>query len=397
MNVLEAIRQNFDSAIERAEKSSPRDRVDQPLSKEQIEAYVSVRELLDQSFHNELQSIRDLDERVASSIYSDVRPTINELLHTDDALQVFAKVISSMLVEPDEPNLVFTSIFPTIRMEGNIGEVIRVTLTDAIEAQIVGEGQPLADRSLEFEGAAQNVKILKVGVQVGLTEEVIANSQWDLLGLHYRASANALARYKEEHGFKTLLAAANTVFDGVNGPAPHGKGSDGITDNNTLTVFDFVDMMSYLIANKMTPTDFFYNPAAWAGFLKDELMASVIGYGVGRPVPDGNMVKLPFAINAHMVPWLDTNLATRSATDPVTTDMLMVDRTKSAVLIQNQDPKPTEWFDPAVDIFRRKLIERYGVAVGYGGRGAVAARNITADANYASPQILRVVNTPTTP
>lgn len=396
MNIKEALNLSFDKALERGKsRVLPREKVAAPLAEEQIEGYIAIRQLLDPKFKARVQTQSTTKEFIDGQVYRDFKPDITELLHTDDAAQLFRKVFNDILIEPDEPNLIFTKIFPTIRLEG-IGETIRVTLTDAVTAQLANEGQPLGDTNLSFAPASQQVQIVKVGIQYGLTKEVIEQNQWDLIGLHTRACANGLARFKEEYGWNSVMASAVTRFDGDDASkTPGGVGADGVTANGTLTLLDFVDLMATLINNGQQPTDFVYNPAAWAGLLKDELLSRIITFGVGRPynqaVPSMSDLSLPYALSVHMCPWMPTNLEERANGDPVKTDMLMVDRNRSATLVQQQDPEASDWWEPAADIYRQKFIERYGVAIAAGGRGAVKAVNITADVNYAPYPVIRTV------
>lgn len=404
MTVLETLRQNAEQQDRAANTGGPKERMHAPLAVEQYAAYASVRRLLDHQFEAFLDQSATVDERLDAMMHRGHAPHILEVMRSEDAASVFKKVVTDMLIEPDEPNLVFTTIFPSARIDGQLGNVFEVLLTDAIEAQQVHEGQPLGDSSIDLSKARQEVRVVKFGVQIGITEETLKQNQWDVLGLHIRAAANALARRKEQYGFTILQNNATVVFDNTTPTASllgatHGVGSDGTTANYTITHLDFVDLIAGLVNRQHTPTDVFYHPLAWSGLLKDPLVSRLVsGQGAGYvarpmalPTPSPMDVKLPFEMVPHMVPWINSNISTKAASDAYRTDLLVCDRGRSAILLQKDDPTPSEWFEPSIDVIRKKWIESYGVAMTHAGSGVAVARGVVADANYAPYPIVRTV------
>jgi hypothetical protein len=49
-----------------------------------------------------------------------------------------------------------------------------------------------------------SMAVLKHGLMVRVTDEVIEDSQWDVLGMWLRAAGRALARHKEKVGYQML-------------------------------------------------------------------------------------------------------------------------------------------------------------------------------------------------
>lgn len=396
--VLSAFEGSVTKAREAANSGLKHDALRAPLTDDQRAAYASVRQLMDPKYASELRQGMDVSEKVDADVFRGFEPKVLEVMRTDDAMVLFRKVVQDMMLEPDEPNLIFSTIFPSIRVQG-VGTVVEILMTDGIVAQLVNEAEPLGDSNLNFDKARQEIRVIRAGVQIGLTKDMLEVGEWDILGWHVRAAANALARYKEEYGFNALQAAAYPIFDNNGGTSykgvTTGVGKDGSTANYTITHLDFVDLIAGLINHNHTPTDVFYHPLAWAGFMKDPLVDRLIhgNRDWGMAIPDKGPQPLPFALTAHMVPWMNSNVDTKTKSEAFKTDLLVVDRNRSAVLVQKADPEPTEWVDPRDDVFRKKWIEQYGVGITHGATGIVTAKGIVADANYAPYPVIRTVTT----
>lgn len=368
------------------------------LAKDQREAYLFLRSQLDPRFRDYLN--RNHSESWLDTLFErDVRHDVTEVLRSDDAIMLFRRVVQDVLLEPEEPALVGIDLLFRETAISTGSTVIEIFLTDGITAQFVGENEPLRDNSLDWEKARQEVRIMRAGVQVAITETMIEDSEWDLMGMHIRAAGAALRRLREEYLWTIVQNGAQTVFSntaGVNSikGATTGIGSTG-TANQTMTQLDLVDLMAELVNYKMNPTDFGFHPLAWSGFLKDPLLRELLmlSWPTGQmvPTPD-NSVRLPFAMQAHMLPFLTSNVETKAPSDAVTTSVIMLDRNNSAVILRRQNPTPKDWVDPVDDTVRMKWTERYGVGLKHGGRGVVQAVGVSSAANYGPVPLVRDIS-----
>ena len=287
----------------------------------------------------------------------------------------------------------------------------------AIRAAEVAEGQEYPEQSLDVVKMGGNltteVKVKKYGLKVKITDEMINDSQWDVIGMHLQAAGRALARKKEEVVFKEFSEHGHVVFDadlggawkenadgtgattsvGVgyyiqneSGLAPTGRGFDG-NFNATLTVQDFLDMCTTIMAAGFTPTDVIMHPLCYSIFSANQNLMSMFvnapalgaqpvfgGAGsspMGMPGYTANGASLPVAgLALSFSPYVPFNEVAKKF------DLYIIDRNNCGVMLV-KDPISVEQFDdPARDIQTLKVKERYGVGTLNGGLGIAVAKNI---------------------
>jgi len=203
-------------------------------------------------------------------IDSDNRVTIKEAFGSSDAAALFPKVISRTLREAAEPQLLVTPLLSTVRL--GKGRSLEFPAVNAIQAAEIPEGQEYPEQALAFAKQIEG-KVSKKGVKLAFTEEVIADSLWDIVGLHVRAAGRAMARLKEQIALSRFKDAATIVYDNDNTGSYDrtvGRGIDG-EFNDTLAWDDVVDMAAVLMAENHIPTDFILHPLMWSVFLKDSI------------------------------------------------------------------------------------------------------------------------------
>ena len=166
-------------------------------------------------------------------IDTDNRVTIKEAFGSSDAAALFPKVISRTLREAAEPQLLVTPLLSTVRL--GKGRSLEFPAVNAIQAAEIPEGQEYPEQALAFAKQIEG-KVSKKGVKLAFTEEVIADSLWDIVGLHVRAAGRAMARLKEQIALSRFKDAATIVFDNDSGSYDDttGRGIDGAY-NSTVT------------------------------------------------------------------------------------------------------------------------------------------------------------------
>ncbi len=309
-------------------------------------------------------------------VTEDQKVTINEAFTSPDAPILFPKVVSKTLREAAEPELVITPLFSPVRL--GKARSFEFPAVNAIQADEIAETQEYPEQALAFINQVEG-KVTKKGVKVAFSEEVIADSLWDIVGLHVRAAGRAMARLKEQIAIQRLkdAAAGNVVFDNDDpGVADTtGVGADG-TSNGSYTWEDLIDQAALLMQHDKVPTDLIVHPLAWSMFLKGTFLEF-------NGVPAVGSLRLgsreaafrataPLGINTIVTPFVDFTPGT-----PAKTDIFLIDRADLGALMIREDLSTDDWNDQTRDIRLLKLKERYDVVVYGQAEGVSLAQNVS--------------------
>lgn len=338
----------------------------------------------------------ELVEKYAKMMSFDGRPSkearvsVSEALTTADANILIPKVISQVVIEASEPLLLASQFFHKVQL--NEGRSMEFIHFGAIRAFEIGEGMEYPNQTLNLtkQGIAGtvDVKVKKYGLKVQITDEMVADAQWDVIGLHLKAAGRALARKKEEVIFKEFNDHGHVVFDATLFAAgqegyPSGRGFDG-NYNGTLSSEDLVDMAVSIMAAGFTPTDIIMHPLCWSLFHKNAMLesASVAAFGQGVNVTDPKSFGTSNALGLNVIfsPFVPFNQEAK------TFDFYIVDRNNIGVIVVKDDISTEQFEDPLRDILSLKVKERYGVGILNGGLGLAVARNIKFAKTYPAPQ-----------
>lgn len=310
-------------------------------------------------------------------INEDTQVTINEAFTTPDAPMIFQKVVARTLREAAEPEYVISPLFTPVRL--GKARSFEFAAVNAMQAAEIGETMEYPEQQLNFAPQREG-KVSKKGIKVAFSEEVIADSLWDIVGLHVRAAGRAMARYKEQTALKRMKEAAqdNVVFDGdVAGQEASGLGPDG-TPNGSYTWEDILEQAAVLMAKDKVPTDFLVHPLAWATFLKTSYLEfnSLGSVGNLRLNSKEGLVRAtsPWGINTIVTPFVGYTPA--DGDTPPKTDVYMIDRNDFGAHMIRDDLSVDDWNDLTRDIRLLKMKERYDFVV-YGlAEGITVAQNI---------------------
>jgi hypothetical protein len=309
------------------------------------------------------------------------RVTIKEAFASPDADMLFPKVISRTLKEAAEPEFLVTPLLSTIRLSK--GRSMEFPAVNALQAAEIPEGQEYPEQALAFQPQVEG-KVSKKGVKVGFTEEVIADSQWDIVGLHVRAAGRAMARLKEQIALRRFAEAATIVFDNASTPTTTGLDINGV-DNNALTWNDVVDMAAVLHAENHVPTDFILHPLMWSLFLKSAPFQypgmPPMGWNqnVGSKSGVANSTA-PLGLNVILSPFVSFTAA--SGSTPAKSDVFLIDRNEIGALLVKDDMSTDEWNDSTRDLRYLKLKERYDIVAFGDGEGITVAKDVPLVASY---------------
>lgn len=348
--------------------------------------------------------------------------SLQDAVNTPMASMSFKRVITEVMQEAIEPILVGSKLLTMIRMDAYGTQINFGTLGAIGPADLsMAEGQEYPEFSIQRGGGTATANIGKHGIAVKITEEMLKFSQWDVMGLHVRQASRALARHKEKLIFNLINNAGVVVFDNANPTTAEigrttGRSLTG-AGNGSMTVDDFYDMYAKSMERGFTPNVVLCHPLAWAAFVKDPNMRAIVletGNGswfnglpenvypsltnawkeatrqsgipssnptraeregtqqsrIGFPVmfPFGGLTVIPTAF----VPF-DTNTKT--------TSIIMMDTSEVGAIVVAEDPTMEEWKDPARDIYKLKMRERYGFALFNQGHAISVARNVSIEPN----------------
>jgi len=314
----------------------------------------------------------------------DNRVTIKEAFASPDAPYLFPKVISRTLKEAAEPQLLVTPLLSTVRL--GKGRSLEFPAVNAIQAAEIPEGQEYPEQALAIAKQVEG-KVSKKGVKLAFTEEVIADSLWDIVGLHVRAAGRAMARLREQIALGRFAEAATVIFDNDDGAVDDTTGVDNTgTANGSLTWEDAVEMAAVLMSERHVPTDFILHPLMWSVFLRDASFyltgANVErAWGMNLRSPEGVANNTsPLGLNVIVSPFV--SFTAKTDTEPAKSDVFLIDRNEVGVFLQKDDLSTDEWNDPTRDIRSMKLKERYDIVMLGDGEGITVAKNVNLVRNY---------------
>ena len=322
--------------------------------------------------------------------------TVKEALTTQDASILIPRVVTGMMREAAEPMYIGTDLLQRVRLTE--GRSIEFPSIGAMRAHDIGETQSYIEENIDFQlHRTQEVRVGKSGMILRVSDEMINDSQWDVIGILVRKAGEAMARLKEEKIFIQFSKHGHIVFDNdIRDQYPEagttGMDRDG-NYNNTMSTEDMIDLFIAVMSNGYNPTDIIMHPLSWSVFFKNDIMNSLTHAALGGSQitnlnikPDQVSGRIPFAVNINFTPFAPFNYETKKF------DMYVVDRKNIGILLE-KSPLMTEQFDnPERDIQSIKVNERYGIGILNEGKAVATARNLAFERSYPEPDRIRVVS-----
>lgn len=320
---------------------------------------------------------------------------LEEFLATPSAQVLLPRVIVGAMREAAEPLYIGTKMLQKIRL--NAGQSMIFPSIGIMRAYDVAEGQEIPEDTIDWQThETPEIRVGKSGVRVRVTDEMISDSQWDIVSMMIKQAGRAMARHKEQKAFHQFRKHGHTVFDNfLSDPDAHTTGLDqnGVM-NGTFSAEDFLDLIIAVMSNEYTPSDLLMHPLAWTVFAKNELMGSLAkapydnypAKGAPKTMalgPDSIQGRLPFQFNVQLSPFIPLDKINKRF------DVYCVDRNNIGVLLVRDDLKTEEFDEPARGLKNLKMIERYGIGVLNQGKGIAMAKNISMAKSYAEPILVR--------
>lgn len=322
--------------------------------------------------------------------------TVKEALTTQDASILIPRVITGMMREAAEPYYIGSDLLQKVRLTE--GRSIEFPSIGAMRAHDIGESQSYLEETVDFQlHRTQEVKVGKSGMVVRVSDEMIQDSQWDVIGILVRKAGEAMARLKEEKAFTQFSKHGHIVFDNDIRTKYAEAGTTGMdiegNYNNTMSSEDLIDLFIAVMSNGYNPTDVLMNPLVWSVFFKNDLLNSLTHAALGGSqitnlsiTPNQVSGRIPFAVNLNLTPFAPFNFETKKF------DMYVVDRNNVGILLE-KDPLMTEQFDdPMRDIQTIKIKERYGIGILNEGKAVATARNLAFEKSYPAPDRVKIIS-----
>lgn len=345
------------------------------------------------------------------------RITITEALQSADASILFPRAIADTLMRGREPMMIGQTVLAKTIQVDNVRS-FEFPVVGALRAFDIGETQEYPEQSPAFSRNFIEIKVTKSGLAFAISEEIIKDSMWDVLGYMIEAAGYALMRHKEQKIFNEAIDKAHPVYDNnVNDINfwTHGMGADG-KYNYTVHFDDLIDALGALVAHEYVPTDIVMHPLSWVVLAKDPILRAQflhggqIGQTVWRNMPTFDQsANLPWAINYVVTPFMPMRLRTKlnghsgsgsawpnpnTLPDANISDILIVDRNNGILILQREPMSMDDFEDWRRDATMMKFKERYGIAALNQGRGMTVIKNVRLDTNYAPVVTIRQISPP---
>lgn len=369
---------------------------------------------------------------------------LRDLITTQDLTRFIPQTVETVVREAIEPNLfIVDKLFQSINIPR--GSRVQIGAIGAMEAGRVGQGGEYPERFVDLDGGDMVALTTdKHGLKISLTEEVLRENLFDVVGIWLRAAGRALARHKERTAAKLINEMGYDVFDNANPSnayigATTGRNIQGIP-NGSMTVNDVFEMYTYLLHRGFNPDTLMMHPLAWKTFMTDTEMREVVlegatvtsyrnpngsagetwgtghsGLGIrmgktGNSKTEGdktmggwawtqtlNPIGATYQISPRYLPSPLEVLVTQyvpfqygprtpgaanETTKGSTSNIVMVDSSNCGLIGESMPVTMDRWSDPERDIENIKLKEMWGLALLEQGKGIAVARNISTDRNY---------------
>ena len=342
-----------------------------------------------------------------------------DTLMTTNFSHLIPRVITDIVRDSVEPELVISQLFRTIRAPDGPAVVF-----PAWSAMSGVKDMDESDEYPELQGprvaGSMTINIGKVGGAFRISEDVINKSQWDIMGIILRKAGQAMARHKEVKSFTHIDDNAVVSFDNSGGTSTHGDTTGrnrAMALNDTMILPDLFLMYADLLNDGFIPNTILVNPMTWVSFARDPSLR-MLAYQYGGPlyrIPpkgrpgvinswDPNFGLHPGASDLNYSSTLNQSVPSGPFPAPLTmvispfvsytsgtnkTNIYLIDREEMGVRIETEAISVRDWDEPSRDIKMVRLRERYGFGVLHEGRAIRVAKDVSLALGYDIDALLR--------
>lgn len=364
------------------------------------------------------------------SLFANGQDTDASTMRVKDSLNIpnngvlIKRAIEELIIAPSMPDLVGQQLIRTTMMMDSPGTVSFRTLgaVSAIDFEIP-EGGEYPEVGVGMAGSSQmQLTFAKFGCKFKVSEELLQQSNWNLIGYQIQQVVNAMRRFRDRKIFEVLFMRGTVVFDNINPNSSligrtSGRDSTG-AGNGSLTNEDLIDMHAAITRNGYTPTVILCHPLHWAVFAKDPVISKSgmlqgdLNQWVKKTMNDldittpdelaGDISRNTYddGLGKNLLPRYNplANSGLTIVTSPLVSiddqtrvgDIIMLDPDASALLAIGEMLNITEWDEQRNDMKVIKFKERWALNVVDNGKGIAVARGVSLDSNQVivQPQVV---------
>ena len=347
---------------------------------------------------------------------SDEVVTVKDSLSIPNNGVLIKRAIEELIIAPSMPDLIGEQLIRTTYMLNSPSNISFRTLgaVTAVDFEIA-EGAEYPEVGVGMAGSSSmQLTFAKFGCKFKISEELLQQSNWNLIGYQVQQVVNAMRRFRDRKIFEVLFMRGTVVFDNLNPNASligrtSGRDSTG-AGNGSLTNEDLIDMYATVTRKGYTPTVILCHPLHWAVFAKDPviresgMLKGDLGQWIKKSYNDPES-KAPATLmsdisrsstqinpkDAHLLPTYNplASSGLSIVTSPLVYiddvqrvgDIIMLDPNNSAMLAIGEMLNITEWDEERNDMKVIKFKERWALSVVDNGEGIAVARGISLDAN----------------
>lgn len=360
-------------------------------------------------------------EDTAGEVFS-----IKDALAYPDSHLVFEQVITEIIQESIEPNLIGHLLLDQIRTTDrgyNQVTIRTIAALGDIDIEVGEEGEYKEVFFGRGQGSLITVNYQKFGLKLKITEEMVNASQWNLIDLWVRKVVQHFGREREKRIFQLFDTQGYVVFDNTT-PAnaeigrTFGRDINGL-GNGSITHSDLIDMYGSLLSKGYTANVLLVHPMHWAMFAKDPIIREA-GLVKGDISQWLNSQVSPVNPYKHIGEWTAARRAAVGDSPRLTDDeavellqtkptipsfsplsgitvipspyvpydktaktatIFMIDTKATGAIVINEPITLDTWDNKENDLKVIKIKEKYGLALYDQGRAVAVAKNISLEPN----------------
>jgi len=350
----------------------------------------SMQEMKNDSKHG---AIRPFGEIIRKYAEATKRPIgeIREAVVSHDYSTLVPQVVAGGFIEPEEMEYIGSYFLQTQKVNTS-NTMIEYYSHTPVQAHWTAEALRGAEVQTDLLTFRQiSVKLRPYEVTIGFTEEALRDAMWPMLEMQTKEAQRAMGRFKEEYIWREFTKNAHVIFDPDLGTAAYAvTGIDNTyTENDTLSVDDFLDLVATMYLNKFRPTDVMFHPLHYLTFVKTAITGGLF-------LPEANKASIAKSFtddkagkealitsqlggllpNVWTTPYVPFNIPQSKA------DMFVVDRSQVGFMLTRDGQRKTDWDDPGRGMRWMKLKDEMGVAILHEGKAILQAKNLSIERSY---------------
>lgn len=316
---------------------------------------------------------------------------LKESVYSTNYSTLVPEIIAGGFIDNEEMEYIGSQIMPTKRVDASNVQV-EFYAHSPLVANWSGEGQRGSQKVIELTPARKlTVNVRPYEITLGFTRDTLKQAVWPVLDMHVTEAQRAMRRFREEWIWEQFESNAKTLFDPTSAnSAFHTSGVDGTySSNNTMSVYDFLDLVASLFLRKFKPTDIMMHPLHYLVFVKTAMRGGLFLPEANKAAiasgfsPDASTQQnfisgqlgglIPNVWTTPFVPFdVRHNLA----------HVYVIDRQNVGVVLEREGIRRIDWQDLGRDMSYIRFKDEMGVSIFNEGDGISAAKNISTSVGY---------------